>query len=44
MRDERLEAATNLAGRSVLDENRQLLERMSRFANEALGIEFSSKE
>jgi hypothetical protein len=38
---ERLEAATNLAGRNVLDENKQLIERMSRFASEALGIEFS---
>jgi FBP C-terminal treble-clef zinc-finger len=37
--NERLEAAMNLAGRSVLDENRQLIERMSRFASEALGME-----
>ena len=40
---ERLELATNLAGRSVLDETRQMLERMSRFASEALGIEFNSE-
>jgi hypothetical protein len=39
---EKLEAATNLAGRSVLDENRHLIERMSRFASEALGIELRS--
>lgn len=37
--NERLEAAANLSGRSVLDDNRQLLEYMSRFASEALGIE-----
>ncbi len=41
--NEKLEAATNMAGGSVLDENRQLLERMARFANEALGIEFSTE-
>ncbi|AKJ03934.1 treble-clef zinc-finger protein [Archangium gephyra] len=39
--NERLEAAMNMAGRSVLDENKQLIERMSRFASEALGLEFS---
>jgi treble-clef zinc-finger protein len=39
--NERLEAAMNMAGRSVLDENKQLIERMSRFASEALGMEFS---
>ncbi|HEX8434527.1 FBP domain-containing protein [Archangium sp.] len=39
---EKLEAAANLSGRSVLDDNRQLIERMARFASEALGIEFSS--
>jgi hypothetical protein len=38
---EKLESATNLSGRSTLDETRQLLERMSRFASEALGIELS---
>jgi hypothetical protein len=36
---EKLEAAMNLSGRSVLDETRRMLERMSRFASEALGIE-----
>ncbi len=40
---ERLETATNLAGRSVLDENRRLIERMARFAHEALGIEVRSE-
>jgi hypothetical protein len=39
--NERLEAAMNLAGRSVQDENKQLIERMARFASEALGIEFT---
>ncbi|OJT24196.1 hypothetical protein BO221_13505 [Archangium sp. Cb G35] len=39
--NERLEAEMNRAGRSVLDENKQLIERMSRFASEALGMEFS---
>ncbi|HYO72737.1 MAG TPA: FBP domain-containing protein [Archangium sp.] len=39
--NERLEAAMNMAGRSVLDENKHLIERMSRFASEALGMEFS---
>lgn len=39
--NERLEAMMNMAGRSVVDENKQLIERMSRFANEALGIGFS---
>jgi hypothetical protein len=39
---QRLEDVANMAGRSVLDENQQLLERMARFANEALGIEFTS--
>lgn len=38
---ERLEAATNRAGGSLLDENKRLIERMARFANEALGIKFS---
>lgn len=37
--NERLEATTNMAGGSVLDENRQLIERMTRFADEALGME-----
>ena len=41
--NEKLEAATNMAGGSVLDENRQLLERMARFASEALGIELSTE-
>lgn len=35
---ERLESMTNLAGRSVLDGTRSLLERMARFAREALGL------
>ncbi|HEX5751777.1 MAG TPA: FBP domain-containing protein [Archangium sp.] len=39
--NERLEAEMNRAGRSVVDENKHLIERMSRFASEALGIEFS---
>lgn len=37
---EKLESATNRAGRSVLEENKRLLERMARFAHEALGLEF----
>lgn len=37
--NERLEAEMNRAGRSVLDESKQLIERMSRFASEALGME-----
>ncbi len=40
---ERLESATNMAGGSVLDETRHLIERMSRFATEALGIELSTE-
>jgi hypothetical protein len=36
--NEKLEAAMDMAGRSVLDENRQLIERMARFASEALGM------
>ncbi len=36
---EKLESATNLAGGSVLDETQKLLERMARFASEALGME-----
>jgi hypothetical protein len=36
---ERLEAMTNLAGQSLLDNNRKLLERMARFAHEALGLD-----
>ncbi|WNG58048.1 FBP domain-containing protein [Archangium violaceum] len=39
--NERLEAEMNRAGRSVVDENKHLIERMSRFASEALGMEFS---
>ncbi|RKH35769.1 hypothetical protein D7Y13_04340 [Corallococcus praedator] len=39
---ERLESMTNLAGRSVLNDNRKLIERMSRFASEALGIDFDA--
>ncbi len=39
---ERLESRTNLAGGSALDENKKLIERMARFAQEALGIGFSS--
>ncbi len=40
--NERLESTTNLAGRSILDENKRLIERMSRFASEALGIDFTA--
>ena len=36
---EKLETAMNLAGRSVVDESHKLLERMARFASEALGID-----
>lgn len=36
---ERLESAMNLAGRSAVEENKKLLERMARFATEALGLE-----
>ncbi len=39
--NEKLEAAMNMAGRSAVDETRQLIERMARFAHEGLGIEFS---
>ncbi|PTL78977.1 FBP domain-containing protein [Vitiosangium sp. GDMCC 1.1324] len=39
--NEKLEAAANMTGRSVLDDTQRLIERMARFANEALGIEFS---
>jgi hypothetical protein len=39
--NEKMEAAANMSGRSVLDDTQQLIERMARFANEALGIEFS---
>jgi hypothetical protein len=39
--NERLETTANLAGRSVMDETRNLIERMARFAKEGLGIEFS---
>jgi len=42
--NERLESTTHMSGRSVLEDTRQLIERMSRFASEALGIEFSSSE
>ncbi|EPX62205.1 hypothetical protein D187_010109 [Cystobacter fuscus DSM 2262] len=42
--NERIESATNLAGRNALDENRQLLERMARFATEALGLDLGPKE
>ncbi len=37
---QRLESAANLAGRSVLDESKRLIERMARFAHEALGIQW----
>ncbi|MFY0572828.1 FBP domain-containing protein [Archangium lansingense] len=40
--NERMEAAANLSGRSVLDDHRQIIEHMSRFASEALGMEVSS--
>ena len=36
---EKIEQATNLAGRSPVELSHQLLERMYRFANEGLGIE-----
>ena len=41
--NEKLEATTNMAGGSVLDENKQLIERMARFASEALGMELGSE-
>lgn len=41
--NERLESTSNLAGRSVLDETQRLIERMSRFASEALGLELRSE-
>jgi len=37
--NEKLEAAANMGGRSVLDDMQQLIERMARFADEALGME-----
>jgi hypothetical protein len=36
---ERLETTANLAGRNVIDETKRLIERMARFAHEALGME-----
>jgi hypothetical protein len=36
---ERLESMSDRAGQSALDNNRKLIERMARFAHEALGIE-----
>jgi hypothetical protein len=36
--NERLETAMNLAGRSLVEESQKLIERMSRFASEALGM------
>ncbi|RKH33568.1 hypothetical protein D7Y13_11595 [Corallococcus praedator] len=36
---ERLESVANLSGRSVLDDTQRLVERMARFASEALGLE-----
>ncbi|MFP2908272.1 FBP domain-containing protein [Pyxidicoccus sp. 3LFB2] len=41
--NERLESTTNLAGRSLLDETQKLIERMTRFATEGLGMELRSK-
>jgi hypothetical protein len=38
--NERLETTANLAGRSVMDETKKLIERMAHFAQEGLGIEF----
>lgn len=35
---EKVESAMNLAGRSVLDETQKILEKMARFASEALGL------
>lgn len=37
--NEKLEQAANMSGRSVLDDTKELIERMSRFASEALGME-----
>ncbi len=37
--NERLESATNLAGKSVVDESKRMIERMARFAHEVLGID-----
>ncbi len=37
--NERLETAANLSGRSAVEDTKRLLERMSRFASEALGLE-----
>lgn len=39
---ERLESVANLAGRNLLDETQRLIERMARFATEALGIELKA--
>jgi hypothetical protein len=41
--NERLETATNLAGGSVQDETQKLIERMARFASEALGMKVGSE-
>jgi hypothetical protein len=40
---EKLESAMNLAGRDLVDATQRVLERMARFASEALGIEVRSE-
>jgi hypothetical protein len=40
--NERLESVANLAGRNLVDETKRLIERMARFASEAVGIKLSS--
>lgn len=37
--NERLESAANLSGRSAVEDTKRLVERMSRFATEALGMD-----
>ncbi|RKH03633.1 FBP domain-containing protein [Corallococcus carmarthensis] len=41
---ERLEALADRSGRSVLDDKARLIERMARFAHEALGLEPGAEE
>jgi hypothetical protein len=41
--NEKVEAAMNMAGRSPVEELQQLIERMSRFASEGLGLELGSE-
>jgi FBP C-terminal treble-clef zinc-finger len=40
--NEKLQTAADMSGRSALDDTRQLIDRMSRFADEALGMDSSS--